>query len=407
VSVLSRMAKLAIAAETVPGVYEPPAFTVTYGKGARYHQKITPLRDRALRGSDSAEQDLLQGPEWCEWTIPSDGYPDLIGWYLRALIGPDTCTPGITTLTRSATQAGAEALSLGAEPAPGAVLMAGAAGTLEYARAGVPSGSGPFAVPLATPLRFAHGAGEPVASQSAHVFAQDTEGPTFSWPRYSLTMDDGTGPLGWPGCVFGSLVITITKDGFAGLKATASGFPPAPQDTFAYDASPMQPMQGWQWGITQGVQAGWDALAGPVVRPLSDSTGITVAVPSTRGLAMSLSLHRNLGIFPTVAGQQHPLGIWPGALMADGTYTAIFEDASDMDVFTESSQEPAVHTLTQPVLAGGCSLSLTMPRSGWWDGEAGQDDAYLKASFKLSGLAEPVGGAAFTATLVNYWPAAY
>jgi hypothetical protein len=401
------MAKLGIAAETVPGVYEPPAFTVTYGRGTRYRQRITPLRDRALRGSDSTEQDLQQGPAWSEWTIPSDGYPDLAGWYLRALIGPDTCTPGVTTQLRSAAAGGAQSLSLGEEPAAGAVLMIGAGDTLEYAQAGAATGPGPYSVPLATPLRFAHDAGEAAASRSTHVFAQSQAGPTFSWPRYSLTMDDGTGPLGWPGCVFGSLLVSISKEGYVGLKATASGMPPATQETFAYDATPAQPMQGWQWGITQGSGVLADGVAGPAVRPLSDPSGITVALPSTRGLAMDLMLSRKLGVVPCVNGSQAPLGIWPGALTADGAYTAIFEDQSDMDVFTEASQEPAVHVLTQPVLAGGCSLSLTMPRSGWWDGEAGQDDAYLKASFKLSGLAEPVGDAAFTATLVNYWPASY
>ena len=406
-TVLSRMAKLAIASEPTPGVYQAPAFTVTYGRGARYHQKITPLRDRALRGSDSVEQDLLQGPAWSEWTIPSDGYPDLIGWYLRALIGPDTCTPGITTTLQSAASQGAQSASLGAEPAAGAVLMLGTGDTLEYAQAGSPTGTGPYAVPLVTPLRFAHDAAEPVLSQSLHVFAQTMEGPTFSWPRYSLTMDDGTGPLGWPGCVFGSLLLTITKDGLVGLKATASGFPPAAQDTFAYDATPMQPMQGWEWGIAQGVQAGWDTLPGPVARPLSDSGGITVQVPSTRGLEMSLTLHRSLGIFPTVSGMQRPLGIWPGPLMADGTYTAIYENTAEMALYDQYSQEPAVHTLTQPVLAGGCSVSLTMPRSGWWDGEADQADTYLAAKFSLSGLAQPAGGAAFTATLLNYVQESY
>jgi hypothetical protein len=403
VTVLSRMAKLAIAAEPVPGVYQPPAFTVTYGKGARYHQKITPLRDRALRGSDAIEQDLQQGPAWSEWTIPSDGYPDLAGWYLRALIGPDTCTPGVATVLTSAARAGAQSVQLAAAPAAGTVLMIGDGDTLEYAQAGTPAGG---ACPLATPLRFAHDSGEAVQSQSTHVLAQDPEGPTFSWPRYSLTMDDGTGPLGWPGCVFGGLVITITADGMVQLKATASGFPPATQATFAYDATPAQPMEGWEWTITQGDQAYVQALSGPVTRPL-DQGSVTVMVPSARGLEMSLNLHRALGITPCINGSQNPLGIWPGALYADGTYSAIFEDQSDMDLYAEYIQEPAVHTLTQPILAGGCSLTLTMPRSGWWDGEADQSDIYLAAKYGISGLAQPIGGAAFTATLTNFYGQSY
>jgi hypothetical protein len=379
VTVLSRMAKLAIASEPTPGTYQPPAFTVIFDK-ARYHQKITPLRDLALRGSDSWLEDLQQGPAWTEWVIPSDCYPDLIGWYLRALAGPDTCTPGVTTTLTAATAAGATALLTATQPPAGSVLMIGAGDTLEYAQAGTPSGPH---VPLDTGLLYAHQAGDPAVSQATHVFAQVPLGPTFSWPRYSLTMDDGTGPLGWPGCVFGSLGITVTKDGIAKLTAGASGFPPATQDTFTFAATPAQPVMGWEWQITTG------------------------GGQSTRGISLDLKLTRKLGIFPTVNGSQVPLGIWPGPLQADATYTAIFEDQSDFALYQEYAQDPAVHTLAQPVPAGGCTIALSMPRAGFWDGEPSQDATYLEAAFKVSGIASAVPGPAFGATLTNYWNEAY
>jgi hypothetical protein len=384
-TVLSRMAKLAIAAETVPGTYQPPAFTVVFSR-ARYKQHITPLRDTACRGSDSAEQDLLQGPAWSEWVIPSDLYPDLVGWYLAAMIGPDDCTPGVTTTFAAAASPGAASISLDAAPAAGAVLMLGSGDTLEYAEIGTPTGSGPYSCPVVLPasgLLYAHDSGDAAASQATHVFSQQGAGGVFAWPMFSLTMDDGTGPLGWPGCVFGSLAINLSKDGTGSLQASCSGFPPAAQDTFTYDASPAQPMQGWQWVITQ------------------DGTA------STRGLSMALTLTRALQVQPCINGQQAPLIIWPGPLKADGSYSAIFEDDSDLGLYVSGAQQSCVHTVTQPVLAGGCSLSLTMPRSGWWDGEASQEDVYLSARFSLSGIADPPGGAAFTATLVNFWQSAY
>jgi hypothetical protein len=71
------------------------------------------------------------------------------------------------------------------------------------------------------------------------------------------------------------------------------------------------------------------------------------------------------------------------------------------------TQEACVHTVTQPVLAGGCSLTLSMPRSGWWDGEPDASGIYLQATFQMSGIADPVGDGAFTATLVNFWQSAY
>ena len=403
-SVLSRTATLAIASEPTPGTYASPAFTVTFSQPAKYKQVITPLRDLALRGSDSQLEDLLQGPAWSEWEIPSDCYPDLLGWYLRAVIGPDTCVPGITTSLASSAVAGLSVLALGAGPAPGTVLMVGAGDTLEYVQIGTPAGT---SCPTLTPLRFRHLAGEPVVSQSVHTFSQQQLGPTFAWPRYSLTMDDGTGPLGWPGCVFGSLQLVIGMDGLVKLRAACHGFPPAVLSTdvydeaggdildeagndiedtssaVAYDATAAQPVYGWAWQITQG------------------------AGNSTRGLAMDLTLHRELQITPTVSGQQAPLGIWPGPLQADGTYTAIFEDETDISVFQAGTQAGVTHSLVQPVLAGGCSVALSMPRAGWWDGEADPSGDYLAAKFSLSGIAEPAGGTAFTATLVNYWQQAY
>jgi hypothetical protein len=407
VSVLSRTATLAIAAETTPGTYTAPAFTVTFTQPARYHQVITPLRDLALRGSDSQLEDLLQGPAWSEWEIPSDCYPDLLGWYLRALIGPDACAPGVTTALASSARAGAMLLALGAAPAPDAVLMVGAGDTLEYVRITTPAGT---SCPTVTPLRFAHAAGEPVLSQSVHVFTQQQLGPTFAWPRYSLTMDDGTGALGWPGCVFGSLQIIIGMDGIVKLRAACNGFPPAMlsagdvldegggdvmdeaggdigdgSSSVTYDATAAQPVYGWAWQITQGSGS------------------------STRGAAMELTLHRELQITPTVSGQQQPLGIWPGPLQADGIYTALFEDEADILLYQDASQAGVTHSLVQPVLAGGCSVALSMPRAGWWDGEADPSaaDPYLAAKFRLSGIAQPAGGAAFTATLTNFYGSAY
>jgi hypothetical protein len=383
VSVLSRTAKLGIAAESVPGVYELPTFPVIFSSGAKYKQVITPLRDIALRGSDSELQDLLQGPAWSEWVIPSGLYPDLIGFWLASVIGPDDCTPGITTTLTAAASAGAEAVSLAAEPAAGAVLMLGSGAALEYAQAGTPTGSGPYTVPLTTPLRFAHPDGDTAVSQSQHVFTQNSEGPTFSWPRWSLTMDDGTGPLGWPGTVVSSLAVKIGSDGMAKLTASASGFPPAAVETFAWEGTSAQPAYGWAWAVTTGGGA------------------------STRGQQMDLTLHRDLGICPVIANSQQPLGIWPGPLQADGTYTAIFENTDDFDNFWGNTQDPVVHSLVQPVLAGGCSVTLTMPRSGWLTGEPITTGNYLSATYSLAGIAQPAGGAAFTATLLNYVQDAY
>ena len=262
--------------------------------------------------------------------------------------------------------------------------MLGQWGTnLEYAQCGTPAGPGPYTVPLESALLYAHPSGDPAQSQATHVFAQDPEGPTFSWPRWSLTTDDGTGPLGWPGNVVSSLSLSIPADGPASMKAQATGFMPAAVETFAYAATAAQPSYGWQWQVTTGGGS------------------------STRGISAVLTLHRETGVFPTVAGFQQPIGIWPGPLMADAEYTAIFEDQSDMDLYLEALVDPLVFTLAQPVLSGGSSISLTMPGGGWLDGEPVAEDTYLKATFKVAGIAQPAGRVAFTATVLNFYDAAY
>lgn len=397
-TVLSRMAKLGIAAESATAQYAAPTFTVTHSRPATYRQVIAPLRDTALRGEGTWLEDAQQGPWHSEWSVPSDGYPDLAGWYLRAIIGPDTCTPGVTTALAAAALAGATSLTVGAAPPAGAVLMIGAGDTLEYAQCGTPSG---LNVPLASPLRFAHQAAEPVLSQSAHVFGQEM---CAGFPSYSLTMDDGTGPLGWPGCTMSAFRLTIDAGGYVKFRANWTGFPASAVSTFTYDASPMQPMAGWDWSILQGpVRAAWhNGVLSPVLRPLSQPDAGTGQVPSTRGQKMDLTLSRKTAPMNTICGQQAPYVISAGPMRADAEYTAIYESQDEMSFYLAYEQEPVTHVLAQPVLLGGCSLALDLPRAGWLQGDPDDSGTYLSATYKLSGIASPSPGPAVSATLLNY-----
>lgn len=404
-TVLSRMAKLGIAAEPSMADYQPPAFTVIYTRPATYKQVIAPLRDTALRGEGTWLEDAQQGPWHTEWQVPSDGYPDLAGWYLRAIIGADTCTPGVTTALTAPAAAGAQSLTLAAAPPAGSVLMTGTGDTLEYAQAGTPSGSGPYQVPLSSPLLWHHLTAEPAVSQATHVFTQEM---CAGFPSYSLTMDDGTGTLGWPGCVLSALKVSVSPAGYVKLRASWSGFPAAPASTFTYAASAMQPMAGWDWAIEQASDAlpvYYPRVTGPVVRPLTygDSTHTT----STRGQRLDLTLSRDTAVQNCVNGQNAPYVISTGPMKADADYTAIFEDQSDMGLFLDYDQDPVTHVISQPVLLGGCSLSVELPRAGWLEGEADDSGDYLAARFRLSGIASPSPGPAVAATLVNYVQSAY
>jgi len=263
--------------------------------------------------------------------------------------------------------------------------MLGSGATLEYAQAGTPAGTGPYTVPVTVPasgLRFAHQPGDPAQSQAQHVFRQNRLVPQ-GWPSYSLTTDDGTETLGWPGCVLGKLRIQVQADGWAKIASTWAGFPPASQPAFTESDSGAQPLAGWAW---QAVTAGG---------------------ASTRGRELDLSLSRVLDVRPCCNGGQAPLVIATGPLQTDASYKAVFDTAADLDLYRQALQEPAVWTLAQPVLQGGASVAVTMTRSGWTDGAVSLADTYVSADFRLSGIANITDQGVSQAVLSNFVQSAY
>ena len=249
-SVLSATAKLGIAAETTDATYEVPSFTIPFTSGTKYRSAITQLYDRNIRATDTDTQDIQQGHYWSDWTITTSAYPDWAGWLYRAMIGPDQFTAGTVTTFAAPSNPGAPSVSLAASPPMGfGQLMLGTGSALEYAQAGTPSGSGPYAVPVPAGLRFAHSTGDPAQSQATHLFQQNRPFGT-AWPSYSLTTDDGVDQLGWPGCVPGRVRLQVSTEGYAKLVSDWSGWPPQAVATFAEDQSDTQPWAAWSWGIT-------------------------------------------------------------------------------------------------------------------------------------------------------------
>ena len=381
-SVLSRTAKLGIAAETTDSTYAAPSFTVPFERGTMYRSRITQIFDRTARATDSDTFDVQQGPYWSEWTVSTLGYADLAGWFFRAMIGPDQFTAGTVTTFASAALPGATSVMLAAAPPAGSVLMLGTGSDLEYAQCGIPSGSGPYTVPLTTGLVNAHPAGEPAQSQASHLFQQNrTVGA--AWPSYSLTTDDGVDQLGWPGCVLGSLRVKCTDNGRLSFLAAYSGFPPLPEVTFTEAQSAVQPPSGWGWQVT------------------------TAGGPSARGTTLDLALTRALQVNPCCDGYQSPLGIFPGPLRAGGKYGAIYDTPADLNLYRQAIQEPAVHVFTQPVLLGGAAIAVTMSLSGWTAGEVTLAGEYVAASFSLDGIYNATDSGVSSVALANFVQSAY
>ena len=353
--------------------------------GTRYRSVITQLYDRTARATDTDTVDIQQGPYWSDWTVATEAYPDWAGWLYRAMIGPDQFTAGTVTTFAAASLPGATSVSLEAAPPARSVLMLGSGSDVEYAKAGTPSGSGPYTVPIPSGLRFAHATGDPAQSQATHLFQQDrTVGA--AWPSYSLTTDDGVDQLGWPGCTLGKVRLQVQASGYAKLVSDWNGFPPLAEATFTEAQSGTQPFAGWSWAIT------------------------TAGGTSTRGVSLDLTLTRPLAVTPACNGYQNPLVIFPGPMRASGSYKAIYDTAADLNLYRQAIQEPAVWTLSQPVLQGGASIAATLSLSGWTQGAVSLEEAYVSASYNLSGIANttdsPESGVA-SVVLSNFTNAAY
>jgi hypothetical protein len=387
VTFLSRLTKLGVAKETVQYTYLAPTFSVPFNT-AKYVNLIAPNRDESMRADDAVLQGIVQGTAYSTWDIMSNSYADLVGIWLRSIIGPDTVTAGTSTTLAANCSAGATSLSLTNSVATGSTIqISDATGiNLEWVTVGTVTGSGPYTAPVTAPAtgtKYAHtAAGGSVISQSTHLFKQNR---TFStvWPTYSFTTDDGQDQLGWAGCVCSELALKIDPKGLVTWGPKFTGFPQSAQSTFAYAASSAQPIQGWTWTCTNGGGA------------------------SSRGLTMDVTLKRATEAIFSSDGLQGPREVFPGALECDGQYKAIYDSAVDMGLYLNYTQTPTVHTLTQPLSTGGAVIAITMTQSGYTTGEVDLGSAYVQATYALSGINNTTDGGVTQVTLKNYQSTSY
>ena len=97
-------------------------------------------------------------------------------------------------------------------------------------------------------------------------------------------------------------------------------------------------------------------------------------------------------------------------MRASGSYKAIYDTPADLNLYRQAIQEPAVWTLSQPVLAGGASIVVTLSLSGWTQGAVSLAEEYVSASYSLSGIANTTDSAntgVGSVTLLNFIQSAY
>ena len=388
---LSRLSKLGMTKETTQYTYAVPTVSIPFTK-ASFVDDIAQLRDESVRASDTVLTGLQSGVWHSTWDLEVNGYADITGHWLRAMIGPDTVTAGVSTTLSTNSLINATSLSLTATVPSNSVLQISdtAGAHLEYVKIGTVTGSGPYIAPVTVgggsgfnSTKYAHtAAGCSVLSPSVHLFTQNRTFATV-WPTYSFTVDDGADQVGWPGQVCSEMQIKIDPKGFVTMSPKFMGFPSITEATFAYAASAAQPVVGWAWTV--------------------QNAGAT----STRGLSFDITMKRATEAIFSSDGQQAPREVFPGPLEVDGTYKAIFENSTDMNLYIQANQLPTVHTMTQPVTSGGAILAITMSQSGYTSGKRDIDTPYVQSDYNMSGINNATDGGVTSISLTSFSVLAY
>lgn len=393
----SRIGFIGGAKEGTPGQYAVPTFYIPVAVAPAGVDVIAPIRDESMRNNDTVLQGLYGGPADSTFAFDTMCYADVIGHVLRAIIGPDTVSAGVSTTLTSNTSANAASVPLTVSVANNSVIQISDAtgANLEYVKVGTVTGSGPFIAPITVgggtggnTTLYAHtAAGGSVLSQSTHVFKQNPSvaQASYSWTKYDVATNSGaTHTRGFPGCKLNEAAFKIDPKAALTASTKWTGFPSATQADPTPTFSALPSLLGWQWSMTNG------------------------GASSTRGLTYDLTIKRSATeAIHSSTGLQGPREVFQSSLEADGTYKAIYENDNDLTLFLNYLQQPVNAVLTQPTLAGGQSLALTASRGGIYTGDLDMSGPYLAASFDLSGIYNGTDTGAISATLINYLSAAY
>lgn len=382
-TLLSRLGWIGIAKETTQGTFAAPTFYLPVTK-ADFSIDYTQLRDESYRANDTNLQGLYQGVGEGSADIELAAYPDAIGYGLR-IIGPDTVTAGVSTTLSASTTIGATSISTAATIPAGSTIAIDTTTGLEYAITGTPSGSGPYTIPIASPaggLTKAHTSGATVLGQTTHTFKQSvsTLKPTYSFVDYNVYET-----WGYPGMMLSEVDIKIDPKGMVTLGYKCTGWIGAVQTGLTAPAfTTVQPMLGWQWAMTNA------------------------GASSTRGLSYELTLKRDIEAIHASNGTQQPREVFSGVLDADLKYKAIYESDIDYNQYLQALQtSPTSAVVTQPLVAGGASLTMTNTQPATTKGSYDKSGTYVTLDAEISGVYNATDAGAMQVVLKNWVTSAY
>jgi hypothetical protein len=383
---LSRLAILGMAKESTVGTYVVPTVYVPFTK-IDYEDNFAEIKDESFRANDSVLQGLYQGGVETDWSIDLMAYPDVVGHFLRGIIGPDTITAGASTTQTGSSIVGATTLNVTSSTGiiVGTYLSVDTAALQEYVLVTAVAGTALTVTTVAgqaVGMTKAHSSATVVA-QTTHTFKQSVSAAKATYSLTAYDTSTGTPTLGFPDTVFSDVQLKIDPKGAVTVTTKAKSLPGVSQSTPTPVYTALAPVLGWEWVMT--------------------NAGAT----STRGLSLDLSIKRAVEAIHSSNGLQAPREIFQGALEADGTYKAIFENLTDLNLYTNYTQQPASALLQQPVVFGGASLALTMSQSGWFKGKRDLASAYVQADFSLAGIYNTTDTGSVSAVLKNFQTISY
>ncbi|MFF0409057.1 phage tail tube protein [Kitasatospora sp. NPDC004745] len=386
---LSRLATLGLAKESVAGTYVAPTVGIPFLKG-EFEDAFQEIKDESIRGNDTVLQGVYQGTVHATWSLDLEAYPDLIGHFLAGVIGPDTVTAATTTTLSASTSIGATSIQTAVSLPAGTVIRIDTSTNTEYAWTdGAATGSGPYTSNVTTVLgktganrvglSIAHASSAAVTTPTTHTFKQSTS----ALPTYSLTLFDTTQTISCTYVRWSDLQLKVDPKGALQVSVKAMSMPSTTQSTATPTFSTFDPLLGWSWLMT--------------------NAGST----STRGLSLDATIKRAVEAIQSSDGVQAPREIFAGAIEVDGSYKAIFENQTDLNLYLNYTQTATTAALQQPVARGGQSLSITMSKSGYLKGKRDLGGTYSQAEFSIVGIYNTTDGGAVQAVLQNWQTTAY
>lgn len=388
---LARYGWLGMAKESVAGTWLAPTIALPYTGSSGFEDMVESLRDESVRNNDSVLQGWYQGPIHAEWSVDLDAYPDLIGHFLAAVIGPDTVTAATSTTLSAATIAGATSIQTPVQLAAGTVVKIDTAANIEYAWTdGAATGTGPYTSNITTVLgktgtnrvglSLPHSSSVAVVTPTTHTFKQN---PAIALPTYSLTYWDTVQYLSCSYARWSDLQIKIDPKGKISLSTKAVSFPSVVATATVPAYTALDPLLGWSWNLTNGGAA------------------------STRGLSYDGTIKRATEAIASSDGTQTPREVFAGAAEYDASLKVIHENTTDLNLFLNNNQLPCTVTAQCPVTRGGQSLSLTSSKSAWTKGKRDGSQAYMQADYSISAVANTTDGGVVQAVLSNWQTSAY